>query len=120
MIPASSRRRTRSSVARGDSATACASFWMVERPSRCSAARILTSMRSNAGGRFAAIAGLNLVGHGHRVVQAEPAAVGVDSLPRDIARFGRGEEDRDGRDLVGIADAPERRARENPPLRLLV
>ena len=47
--------RTRSSDARGDSPTVCASFWMVERPSRCRAARILTSMRSSAGGRLAAM-----------------------------------------------------------------
>src|SRR5229473_5971003 len=55
MTPEASRRRTRSSDARGESPTVCASFWMVERPSRWSAARILTSMRSNAGGRLAAI-----------------------------------------------------------------
>src|SRR5882757_7596163 len=55
MTPESSSRRTRSSVARGDRATVSASFWMVERPSRCSAARILTSMRSSAGGRLAAM-----------------------------------------------------------------
>src|SRR5205823_9657855 len=48
-------RRTRSSEARGDNPTVCASFWMVERPSRCSAARIFTSMRSRAGGRLAGI-----------------------------------------------------------------
>src|SRR2546430_16628192 len=57
MTPESSSRRTRSSVARGDRATVSASFWMVERPSRCSAARILTSMRSSAGGR---LAGMNV------------------------------------------------------------
>src|SRR5258707_2193930 len=55
MTPEASRRRTRSSDARGESPTVCASFWMVERPSRWSAARILTSMRSRAGGRLAAI-----------------------------------------------------------------
>src|SRR6476660_4630549 len=51
MTPAASSRRTRSSDARGDNPTVCASFWMVERPSRCKAARILTSIRSNAARR---------------------------------------------------------------------
>ena len=46
--------------ARGDSPTVCASFWMVERPSRCSAARILTSIRSNADGRLPAMNVLTL------------------------------------------------------------
>ena len=56
----------------------------------------------------------------HGVVERKPAAVGVDSLPGHIARRGRGEKDGDRGDLVGLADAPERRARQYPPLRLLV
>src|SRR5262245_6792265 len=52
MIPAASSRRTRSSAGRDDSPMVWASFWMVERPSRCSVARILMSMRSSAGERF--------------------------------------------------------------------
>src|SRR5215468_6628074 len=174
MTPEASSRRTRSSDARGESPTACASFWMVERPSRWSAARILTSMRSNAGGRLAAIdvcfpldvgqfvgrawaaararyhtsrcrpresgdlysrgggygsplsrgrqymslcvgsrdiASLErLVLDRHGVVEREPAAVGVDRFPGDIACLRRSEEDGNRRDLVGLADAPERRA----------
>ena len=59
IAPEASSRRTRSSDARGDNPTVCASFWMVERPSRCKAARILTSIRSNAGGRLAAMNSLS-------------------------------------------------------------
>src|SRR5882757_1646314 len=100
MTPDASRRRTLSSDARGDNPTVSASFWMVERPSRCSAARILTSMRSSAEARFAAInvsiSVERFVRYRHRIVQAEPAAVGVDGLPGDIACGGRGKKDRDG------------------------
>src|SRR5262249_48126294 len=42
----------------------------------------------------------------HGVVEREPAAVGVDRLPGDIACLLRGEEDGNRRDLVGLADAP--------------
>src|SRR3954470_17966975 len=153
MMPAASSRRTRSSDARGDSPTVCASFWMVERPSRCRAARILTSMRSSAGGRLAAMDALNQLGliwsrwlssprkrgpivpripasgilgsrlrgndvgenglvqrfvlDRHGVVEREPAAVGIDGLAGDVAGVRRREEDRDRRDLVGLADASE-------------
>src|SRR6478735_5468307 len=104
MTPAASSRRTRSSDARGDSPTVCASFWIVERPSRCSAARILTSSRSNADGRLAAMNVLILVERlvldRHRIVQREPAAVGIDGLAGDIARVRRSEEEGDRRDLV--------------------
>src|SRR5579864_3177131 len=47
MIPAACRRRTRSRQGRGESPTTPASFWIVIRPSRCSAERILTSIASN-------------------------------------------------------------------------
>src|SRR6516164_511375 len=145
MTPEASSRRTRSSDARGESPTACASFWMVERPSRWSAARILTSMRSNAGGRLAAIDVCFPLGVSyafgqpvsaspedaapslerfildwHGVVERQPAAVGVDRLPGDIACLLRSEEDGNRRDLVGLADAPERRAGQYPAFGLLV
>src|SRR5258707_1505282 len=124
MMPAASSRRTRSSEARGDSPTVCASLWMVERPSRCRAARILTSMRSKAGARlaamstFASVEGLLLDRHG--IVEREPAAVGVDRLPGHIARLRSGKEDGDGHDLIGLAATPERRAPPYPALGLLV
>src|SRR5215467_5721916 len=51
MMWAASSRRTRSRHGRGVSPTVSASLAMVVRPLRCSAARILTSMRSNAGAR---------------------------------------------------------------------
>src|SRR5262245_11026852 len=132
MTPEASRRRTRSSDARGDSPTVCANFWMVERPSRWSAARILTSMRSNAGGRLAAIdvcfpldvdalpSVERFVLDRHGLVEREPAAVGVDRLPGDIACLRRSEEDGNRRDLVGLADTPERRAGQYPAFGLLV
>src|ERR1700751_4116220 len=116
MMPAPSTPRPRSSEARGDKPTACASFWMVERPSRWSAARILTSMRSSAGGRLAALLVQRCVLHRHRVIQNEPAAVGINGLPGNVARVVRRQEDRDGGDLVGLADAPERRARQDRAL----
>src|SRR5262249_33324165 len=145
MTPEASRRRTRSSDARGESPTVCANFWMVERPSRWSAARILTSMRSNAGGRLAAIdvyfpldvphifgrpacalpenappSVERFILDRHGVVERQPGAVGVDRLPGDIACLLRSEEDGNRRDLVGLADAPERRAGQYPALGLLV
>src|SRR5262249_27725395 len=123
MTPEASRRRTRSSDARGESPTVCANFWMVERPSRWSAVRILTSMRSKAGGRLAAIDvcfpldASHVFGQPvpaspenappslerfildrHGVVEREPAAVGVDRLPGDIACLLRSEEDGNRRD----------------------
>src|SRR5262247_3430873 len=75
MTPEASSRRTRSSEARGESPTACASFWTVERPSRWSAARILTSMRSSAGGRLAAMVVFNQLGLSAMVVV--PAEAGT-------------------------------------------
>src|SRR5262249_41909293 len=56
----------------------------------------------------------------HGVVEREPAAVGVDRFPGDIACLRRSEEDGNRRDLVGVADAPERRARQYPPFGLPV
>src|SRR5262245_8083866 len=55
MMPAASSRRTRSRHGLAVKPTILASFCMVERPSRCSETRILTSMRSNAGGRLTAM-----------------------------------------------------------------
>src|SRR5438034_200681 len=124
ITPAASSRRTRSSEARGESPAVCASFWMVERPSRCRAARILTSMRSRAGARLAAmkflpsVEGLLLDRHG--IVERKPAAIGVDRLPRHVACLRGGKEDSNRGDLIGLADARERRARRYSPLGLLV
>src|SRR5262249_28855205 len=145
MTPEASRRRTRSSDARGESPTVCANFWMVERPSRWSAASILTSMRSNAGGRLAAIdvcfpldvshvfgqpvtasPAMALPSVGRFLlariggVDSVPAACGVDRRPGDIACLRRSEEDGNRRDLVGLADAPKRRAGQYPALGVLV
>src|SRR5712692_8865055 len=102
-------------------------------------------MRSNAGGRLAAIdvcfPQMCLIFFGqpvsaspenappsverfildrYGIVQREPAAVGVDGLPGDIACLLRSEEDGNRRDLVGLANAPERRARQYPALGVLV
>src|SRR6266700_1865685 len=97
MIPAASRRRTRSRLARADNPTFAASSCMVERPLRCRSASILTSIRSNAGGRFVAIVvsitatGVrydrgsesrpllgHLIRHRYDIIQPEPAAIGID------------------------------------------
>src|SRR5580658_9952998 len=51
MMPAASSRRTRSRQGRAESPTRSANFWMVLRPSRCSAARILMSIASRLRGR---------------------------------------------------------------------
>src|SRR5262245_57601629 len=164
MIPETSSRRTRSRQARAERPAVADNFWIDSRPSRCSAASILTSIRSSAGERVATMATLlmrrappcppstlerlatlktwmagtspattmwrvidnfcrlaeRLVLHGDRIVQPEPPAVGVDGLAGDVARIVRGEEDRDRGDLVGLTDAAERRAREQPALGLLV
>src|SRR5438552_2279919 len=124
ITPAASSRRTRSSEARGDSPTVCASFWMVERPSRCKATRILTSMRSRAGARLAAMNHLpsveGLLLDRHRIVERKPAAIGVDRLSRHVACLRGGKEDSNRCDLIGLADAPERRARQYSSLGLLV
>ena len=45
-----------------------------------------------------------LVLHRHRVVEPEPAAVGVDRLPGEVTRIGARQEDGNTCDLVGFAD----------------
>src|SRR5260370_36338408 len=56
----------------------------------------------------------------HRIVQGEPAAVGIDGLRGDIARVLRSEEDGNGGDFVGLADAAHGRARRDRALGVLV
>src|SRR6516162_9763615 len=107
-MPAASSRRTRSRQARGDSATVAASFSLVERPSRCKAAKILMSIRSSAGGRLTAIGASIGILDRNRIVEAEPAAVSIYGVAGDVARVIGSEKHRDRGDLLGLADAPER------------
>src|SRR5262249_47653400 len=96
MMPDASSRRTRSRQARAESPTAADSFWIDMRPLRWSAARILTSIRSSAGVRFATMATFRaypssltrtfFVGHGFQLQHG-----GTPSPQRksDVTDFGR-------------------------------
>src|SRR3990167_5187027 len=54
---------------------------------------------------------------GNGIVERRPAAVGENRLPGDVARHAAGEKERDRGDLRRVADAAQRRARQNPAAR---